>query len=346
MKSISAYQFAGAMIVARILALALYIPSEGENPVVTALALPILALAKYALLALTIRAYEKQAFTRGAAVCSAILAGALLISICGAFSQSVETVYPDRFSRLGITAVFFIIGAYVASMGAAGTVRTAGIFLFAAAIFSAILLFQTRGSMLTDRITLYSPSPLRDLESALRNLTAYSADVFIFAMMLPYVRSSPKKAAGIYLTADLLIWLVFAMAYAAIMGRLYPRSGYSFFAIAYCTQGLLIDRADGVFFCVVSAAAIIVCALLTGILKNAVKYIFTSIRSDEKTYLAAAGVLTAAAISLSGFGIELSRYAGVLAAAVWIALAAYALTGIFSRKYRAVKNTEAEKEGD
>ena len=104
MKSISAYQFAGAMIVARILALALYIPSEGENPVVTALALPILALAKYALLALTIRAYEKQAFTRGAAVCSAILAGALLISICGAFSQSVETVYPDRFSRLGITA--------------------------------------------------------------------------------------------------------------------------------------------------------------------------------------------------------------------------------------------------
>ena len=165
-------------------------------------------------------------------------------------------------------------------------------------------------------------------------------------MMLPYVRSSPKKAAGIYLTADVLIWLVFAMAYAAIMGRLYPRSGYSFFAIAYCTQGLLIDRADGVFFCVVSAAAIIVCALLTGILKNAVKYIFTSIRSDEKTYLATAGVLTAAAISLSGFGIELSRYAGVLAAAVWIALAAYALTGIFSRKYRAAKNTEAEKEGD
>ena len=343
MKSISAYQFAGAMIVARILALALYIPSEGENPVVTALALPILALAKYALLALTIRAYEKQTFTRGAAVCSAIFAGALLISICGAFSQSVETVYPDRFSRLGITAVFFIIGAYVASMGAAGTV---GIFLFAAAIFSAILLFQTRGSMLTDRITLYSPSPLRDLESALRNLTAYSADVFIFAMMLPYVRSSPKKAAGIYLTADVLIWLVFAMAYAAIMGRLYPRSGYSFFAIAYCTQGLLIDRADGVFFCVVSAAAIIVCALLTGILKNAVKYVFTSIRSDEKTYLAAAGVLTAAAISLSGFGIELSRYAGVLAAAVWIALAVYALTGIFSRKYRAAKNTEAEKEGE
>lgn len=65
MKSISAYQFAGAMIVVRILALALYIPSEGENPVVTALALPILALAKYALFALTIRAYEKQTLHAG-----------------------------------------------------------------------------------------------------------------------------------------------------------------------------------------------------------------------------------------------------------------------------------------
>jgi hypothetical protein len=129
------------------------------------------------------------------------------------------------------------------------------------------------------------------------------------------------------------------MMSASVLGSFYPKSGYVFFTLSYCTHGVLLDRADGIFFAAASVFAMITCAALLTILKNSLGFLFKIKNESSKTsqpscLLACAAALTVLNLSLIGFNLSPGRYTAVLsiAAAAVILISSAAKIIISSHK--------------
>jgi hypothetical protein len=340
MKKISPYAFAAILTAARIFALSVYITSADENPTLTAICTVAVSLIKLPLLFLIAAAEKNPSQSRSAAklraVFSAAVSAIFLIMINDMFAELAQSVYPERFGKIGLTAVMLFVSAYVASMGIHGTSRSA-VFSVAAFLAAIVIIFaEMRSGMQNDRINLYSANAASEAFRTCKNALAQLADVFIFYEMCRYTHGSAKKSAGLYISADILISLLFFMMSASVLGSFYPKSGYVFFTLSYCTHGVLLDRADGIFFAAASVFAMITCAALLTILKNSLGFLFKIKNETSKTscLLACAAVLTVLNLSLIGFNLSPGRYTAVLsiAAAAVILISSAAKIIISSHK--------------
>lgn len=319
METISPYAFAAILILIRIFALSMYVPSANENPAITAVcAIAISAVKLLSFIPLFIirkrkSSFHNQTLTRCGAVFAAVTAAVYLLMINDAFSTVVESVYPDRFTKIGVAAVMLLIAAYVASMGIHGISRSASICTVTFIIILLIIFTEMRSSMLNDRINLYSGNVGKEIIRTSKNILAFLGDYFVFAALLPYLKRSPAKAAGLYIAADILISLSFFLMSASVMGNFYSKTGFSFFTLAYCTHGSMIDRSDGIFLAVSTCCGLICCAAMLLILKDSLNYLFP-IKSDPRIYAYSAVILTAANLSLISFGQHIGEHTKILSA--------------------------------
>lgn len=300
MKTISPYSFAAVLVLSRLFALSLYTPTMGENAGLTAAISLGLSLVKLLAVIILIRFYDGSVSGISEKVKSGVigvLAACFIVAAGAEFSIMVESVYPYRFSKLGITIVLFIVCAYVASMGAESLSRTSAILIVSFVAALAFIFFEMRETMFTDRINLYSYAPYAEIKNTVSNLMAQLYDIVIFFGLLPRVRGSGKKAACIYILSDAMIYLVFFLMSAAVMGDFFPKSGYSFFTLSYSTHGAIIDRSDGAFLAISSACAVITIAALMIVLHDhLIKFI--TIKNDANIYTAAALILTSVLLAL------------------------------------------------
>lgn len=311
-KKISPYALAAIIIPMRIFALSMYVPSNEENAAITATVTIMLTALKLVSFIPLFILWKKSGGSpikcgKAAVVFSALICIIYLLMITDGFSTAIESVYPDRFGKIGITAVFLFICGYVASMNINGISRASAISIFAITATILIILFEMRSNMMNEQIHLYSDEPLKEIISTIKNLLAFSGDYFIFFSLLPYIDSSPEKAAGIYTVFDMLLSTVFFMMSASIMGGYWSRSGFAYYTIAYCTHGEFIDRSDGLFLAIATVCGLISAAVFMGILKKSIKYIF-NLKSDTNIYLSSAAGLTLIALCFISFNFKPARY--------------------------------------
>lgn len=244
---ISSYALAAVLTAARLFSLSLYVPREGENAALTALTAAALCLLKLPLFFLLAWLSRRFGSTTGF---KAALAGisAVMIPICAeAFSEMAVSAYPERCTKLTTFIVLIPICAYVASMGVTGTARTASLSLAGFAAVCIPVFLEMRGSMLTDRIDLFSYAPAAEITHTAAAMLSLFCEPVIFAGSLSSAKGSPRTAARVYLIADALVSGVFFLMCAAVTGRFFGSSGYAFFALSYNTRGAFIDRANGIF---------------------------------------------------------------------------------------------------
>ena len=266
-KKISPYALAALMIVSRLFALSMYIPSEGENAALTAVTAMVLCLFKLPMFLGAAKLF-RLASKRPKILGAVLMVSAVLFIIVSAdsFTDMLESVYPERLTKLAAAVVLIFACIYTASMGVEGTVRAACVILGVFTVTIIPVLFSMRGSMLTDRIDLYSEMPFTEITRSAGELLRYFAEPLIFAGLLPFAGGEDRRTAGIaaksYLIAEALISCVLFLMHAAVMGRFFGQSGYAFFTLSYNTHGTIIDRANGVFTCVSSMGAVITIAAL------------------------------------------------------------------------------------
>lgn len=319
MKTVSPYAYASVLIIIRLFFLTVYMASSNENAAITCITAAAFSLAKLAVFILIfiilkqkniiLRLCQNRYFSKVFYIVSAVFAAAYLLSVSDLFSTLIESVYPDRFTKLGITAVLFIAFAYAASMGIKGVSRAASVSLALFLIIMTIILFGLRGNMISDRINLYTGDIAKHTMTVLGKLLAGSADFFVFFGLLPYLGRSPVKAAGLYITADILISALFFLIGASVMGNFWENSGYSFFTLSCSTQGSLIDRCDGIFLAVSTACALICGAVLFIIFKDSISYLSGIKNADVNTvYTICAAAFTAVSLSFMSFRFKPQNY--------------------------------------
>ena len=275
--AISALSLAALLAAARFFSLSLYMPQEGENAALTAVTAAGICLLKLPLFYLLARLCGRFGSRFGY---KALLAGAaaVMIPICAErFSEMTVSTYPERCTKFTAFIVLVLISVYVASMGAAGTVRTAALFLAGFAAVCIPVLAEMRGSMLTDRIDLFSPAPAAEVTRTALGVLSLFCEPVLFAGLLGGTKGSARAAANAYLVSDALVSGVFYLMCAAVMGRFFGKSGYAFFALSYNTRGAFIDRANGVFTFFSSSFAILTIAGLMLVIRRA----FTDIRGEK-----------------------------------------------------------------
>jgi hypothetical protein len=339
MKTVSPFSYAALLIAVRIFALSMYVPAANENPAITVLTSAAVSLAKLIiLLPLCVFFSRKKSLPSTADsnlrshrfVCKSLAIFTLLCSsifvlmINDAFSTVVESVYPDRFTKIGIIAVLPIIAAYISSMGINGLTRTAAVTSVCFIAVFAVILLGMHSDMHTENINFYSENLRSEILATLKNLTAFLGDIFLFFTLLPYLKKSPVKAAGIYLTTDVLVTAVFLLTSSAVMGGFQSSSGFAFFTLAYFTHGSFIDRADGIFLSASAACAFITSAALFTVLKDSLKYLFPKTENGG-ILLVSSATLTLSGLSLANYGLHIGEKTDILSAVSVFVLAASAV---------------------
>lgn len=300
MKKISPYTAAAVLVVSRFFAYALYIPADNEYPTVTALSCLIMTLIKLVLLLPAIL-LSKQIFSAssqnlpaprlklskriycGAAALVLGISAMIALAAAGSeFRKLIGSVYPDRFSTVGISAIWFAACAYVATMGLRGTSRVSA---FLSVIFSVVILLTFIGMrelMITDRVQISKDMLASQLGGSQWRLAAELFDIPIFYGLLPHIdirtRLSVPKTAVIYLVSDAAMSMMVFFIYASMLGGFKTAAGYSIFTLFSCTQGTFIDRTDGIFTSIVCSCGIAVCAALLLIVYDCVKFFFPECR--------------------------------------------------------------------
>ena len=277
-KRISPYALAALLVMTRLFALSMYVPSRGENAALTAVTGLVISLLKLPLMYGAARLSAKA--KRRPMIYGAVTAFAALvfIAVCAdAFTDMLESLYPERMTKAAAAIVLILVCIYTASMGIEGTARTACIMLGALAAVMVPILFEMRGSMLTDRLDLFSHAPIAECTRSAGQLLRYFFDPLIFAALLPYAggadadKTTVSRTVKPYLIADGLITCVFFLMNAAVMGRFFGQSGYAFFTLSYNTHGSIIDRANGIFTCVSTIGAVLTLSALMLTARDGIK---------------------------------------------------------------------------
>lgn len=313
MNKITSYQAAAILILSRMFALSLYNAAPGENPALTAAAAAALSILKLLLLLPAVKLLSKRPLTsqknlaKVRAAFFAVGASCFLMLLTDSLAGLLETVYPDRFSRFGITAVMLFICAYIASMGVQSLARTASLILPSMILVFGLIFFEMRDSMLSDRLNLYSPDMTNELARTLRTLAGELFDVFLLFGLLPLIDRKPESAVKIYIAADCLISLIFFLMSASVLGGFTSGSGNNYFTLSYCTHGSVIDRSGAVFLAAAAGFAMITEAALLTILKMSLRYILP--KYDENSlYLGGAAVLTVLLVALNARGAVIAGF--------------------------------------
>lgn len=266
---VSALSLAALLTAARLFSLSLYMPRAGENAALTAVTAAALCLPKLPLYYAAAHIAERL---RGSKVFSGVLtaAAAGLIYLCAdRFSDMTVSAYPERCTKLSTAAALLFVCVYVASMGLSGTARTAGIMLFGFGAVCLPVLVEMRGSMLTDRLDLFSPDPLGEMTGTALRLLGIFCEPVILAGLTDGTRGGVRLAVKPFLIAEALVSGVFFLMCGTVTGRFFGRSGYAFFALSYNTHGAFIDRANGVFTFFSSAFAILTISALMLVIRRA-----------------------------------------------------------------------------
>lgn len=338
MKKLTSYQAAAILILSRMLSLSMYNSAPGENPTITAAVSAALNILKLILLLPAVRQLSKHPISpsknlsRIRAVFFAAGAACFLMLLTDSFAGMLETVYPDRFSRFGISVVLLFICAYIASMGVSSLARTASLMLPSFILVFGLIFFEMRDSMLSDRLNLYSPDIFAEIISTVRSLLIELFDVFLLFGLLRLIDRTPEKTVKIYIAADSLMSLVFFMMSASVLGGFTTGSGNNYFSLSYCTHGAVIDRSGAVFLAAATGCTVITGAALLVILKISLRY-FIQKYEDSTLYLGIAAVLTTLLVTLSTRGAVIAGYALALSliTATAILAAAY-LSPVFGAR--------------
>ncbi len=299
MNTISEYSLAAVLLVIKLFTLSMYVPVDGENPVITAVIFTIMSLIKLCTLIPLFYCAKKQGgyaalsgrFKAFGCIFFALGAAGLAAAVSDLLSTAIESVYPDRYTKFSITLIFFFICAYIASMGIKGFSRCSAGALFVILPLMLFVFYQMRGALLNDRLNFYADRPLPLINQTVKNLLEYTVDYFIFFGLLPYLKGSPSRAAGIYICADIIIVLLVLLTSASVMGSFWDNSGYIFFALSFSTFGSVIDRSDGIYLAISSGAAIICGSALLIVLKDSLN--FFNGAKDKNILLISAAALTA-----------------------------------------------------
>ncbi len=259
---ISALTMAALLTAARLFSLSLYMPHGGENAAITALTAAGLCLLKLPIMtaaALLGRHFgENRAFSAATAALSAVM-----VIICtNAFAEMTAETYPERCTRLTTFIVLLCICVYVASMGLAGTARTASLMLAGFALVCTPVLIEMRGSMLSDRLDPLSYKPVREITLTAAGLLRLFPEPVMLAGLIGRTDGSPSRAVKPFLIADALVSGSFFLMCGSVTGRFFGQSGYAFYTLAGNTHGAFIDRANGVFMFFSSSFAIITVSAL------------------------------------------------------------------------------------
>ena len=314
----------------RLFALSMYVPSRGENAALTAVTGIVISLLKlplmYGAARLSARA-KRRPMIYGAVTAFAAL---VFIVVCAdAFTDMLESLYPERMTKAAAAIVLILVCVYTASMGIEGTARTACIMLGALTAVMVPILFEMRGSMLTDRLDLCSPAPLAECTRSAGQLLRYFFDPLIFAALLPYAggadadKTTVSRTVKPYLIADGLITCVFFLMNAAVMGRFFGHSGFAFFTLSYNTHGSLIDRANGIFTCVSTIGAVITLSSLIIVMCDGIR--LTGLTADRGKVFGGAAAASAAAVTLIAAS---GLHSGDLAPKVSLVFTGALITGI------------------
>ena len=299
MKSLSPYAYAAILIIMRLFALSMYSPNQTENPAITAVVTIIFSFFKLLTLIPVIIFFKRNGeqglslapLYKLSSALFLLFSSLLLLSSANSFSQMISSLYPDRFAKISIAATIIFIAAYIASMGLNGIGRACTIL---SVLFSAFLLFifvETKSAMLNDRINLYSDDLQSELINTTANISSYLLDYLAFFGLLPYLKNSIAKAAGLYITADCLISILFFLMSASVMGDFWNDSNYSFFTLSFASQGSIIDRSDALALVISGGSALVTFSILLTIAKDSVKSIF-KIKSENLVLASIAAMLT------------------------------------------------------
>ncbi len=282
---ISPLTLAALLTAARLFSLSLYMPRAGENAAMTAVCAAALCLLKLPVMLLAARLGCRLRESRLFALVLLLGSCGMIFLAAGSFSEMTAEAYPERCTRLTTVAVLLFICAYVASMGVAGTARTASLTLFGFAAVCLPVLSGMRGSMLTDRLDLFSPEPLTEAARTSAGLLRLFCEPFIMAG-LGSKAGRPERSVRPYLITDALVSGVFFLMCGTVMGRFFGHSGYALFTLSGNTHGTIIDRANGVFTFFSSAFAILtVSALMIAVMKctATLRQSSTNLRTDIET---------------------------------------------------------------
>ncbi len=338
MNRLSPWQTAAILMISRVFALSLYEPLTGENTVLTAVCALMLCAVKWALLipAQKIVSSHPEFRNRISAgvlsVLTVIGAAVLLTVLTDSFASMLEAVYPERYSRFGITTVLLLISAYTASMGRQGLARAAVLMLPVFLATLTLVFFEIRPAMLPDRMSLYSPDPGKAVPVTLMRLPGGSADVFLALTLLPVTDKPKTRSAAVYLAGDALISLGFFMTAGAVLGGFRSGAGSLWFTLSYCTHGSVIDRSGAVFLTISTACAVVTCAALLLVMSRSLGYLTKSSRTNP-LLLCPAALLTALLLAVTSRGLspQLLNAEASFAVSVLTLAAAFAAP-IYSRR--------------
>ena len=271
---LSSLSFAALLTAAGCFSLSLYMPREGENAALTAVTAAVSCLIKLPLFLAAAKLAERLRDSR--IFHTALAAAAVFFMILGAdsFSEMTVSAYPERCTKLTTVAVLLFICCYTASTGLAGTARTAGLILFGFAAVCIPVMFEMRGSMLTDRLDLFSPDPAGETVRTALRLSGLFCEPVIFMGLIGDTEGDVRLAVKPYLIAQAIVSGIFFLMCGAVMGRFFGSSGYAFYALSYNTHGAFIDRANGIFTFFASAFAILTISALMIVLRRSFDAVF------------------------------------------------------------------------
>ena len=291
MKKISTYTAAAILILSRLYAYALYVPPENESAAATLVCCLILNAVKLLLLIPLVRLIEKNKEQYGniaSAVLFAVSFTALITSGYG-FINLCSSVYHDRFSTLGIRIIWFAVCAYTASMGLTGVSRASEFMVFA---FTGVILLTFIGMrhyMLPDR-PIQNAISYEEIADGIKRMLPQLFDIPILIGLIPHIKARPDKCTELYITFDSIICTIVFLMYNAVLGDFHSKAGYPIFTLFSCTEGTIIDRADGVFIAITCACGMVTAAVLLIIISDCVKKIIK--KENANTIVSAAAALS------------------------------------------------------
>ena len=297
MKKISLYTAAAILILSRLYAYALYVPSSNESALTTLICCLIINAIKIMLLIPLVRVVERsRSYNTAASVSLGAVSFIALITSGYGFITLCSSVYYDRFSTLGIRIIWFAVCAYTASMGLSGVSRASGFMVFAFTGVIFLTFIGMRHYMSPDRLASCSVYA-SEIAGGIKRMSLTLFDIPIIIGLIPHIRERSDKCAVLYITFDSIISMIVFFMYGSVLGRFHSNAGYSVFTLFSCTEGTIIDRSDGVFTAITCACGMITSAVLMIIIADCGKKVINN-ATPVKVISTAAAISTLVLISI------------------------------------------------
>lgn len=261
MKNISTSQMIAIMICCLFSRLMTYTPQPNDNAVLLIVSEAITFVMCLLLVIPTIAIYKKSdgqsliniGFAKnkiiGYIIAIIFLLFCLLnlIFTLGSFTYSLQYSFSQSYATWAVIIVFGLSAVYVASMGAPACARTAAIIAVITIAGIALLMFGFNKNINFRMLNIANDHKVENILQGIKKSVAHSDELIFFLILIPYLKSKPRKTMYSYLIIKLIITTIVFSSTSMVLGRYALTTKLPFFSLSSYSKTIIVERFDAFF---------------------------------------------------------------------------------------------------